>query len=42
MPPLYTPPTLSGYNSSPPPDDGTTTTANQVTWSKHKDKLGDP
>jgi hypothetical protein len=39
---LYTPPTLSGYNSSPPPDDGTTVTANQVTWSKHKDKLGDP
>ena len=40
--PLYTPPTLSGYNSSPPPDDGTTVTANQVTWAKHKDKLGDP
>jgi len=39
---LFTPPTLSGYNSSPPPDDGTTVTANQVTWAKHKDKLGDP
>lgn len=39
---LYTPPTLSGYNSSPPSDDGSTTAANQVKWSTIKTKLTDP
>lgn len=39
---LYTPPTLSGYNSSPPSDDGSTTASNQVKWSTIKTKLGDP
>lgn len=39
---LYTPPTLSGYNSSPPSDDGSTTAANQVKWSTIKAKLSDP
>lgn len=38
----YSQPTLSGYNSSPPADDGSEVSANEVTWSKHKDKLGDP
>lgn len=35
-------PSISGYNSNPPEDDGSTTSTNEVTWSKHKDKLGDP
>lgn len=39
---LYTPPTLSGYNSSPPSDDGSSTSSNQVKWSTIKTKLGDP
>lgn len=38
----YTQPTLVGYNANAPADDGTQTAANQVTWAKHKDKLGDP
>lgn len=38
----YTQPSLTGYNSAPPADDGSEVTSNQVTWSKHKDKLGDP
>ena len=38
----YTSQTISGYNSSPPPDDGTKVTANKVTWSGIKSKLGDP
>jgi len=38
----YTKPSLSGYNASPPPDDGTTGSNNEITWSKHKTKLGDP
>src|SRR5262245_21354632 len=33
---------ISGYNASPPPDDGSQTASNQVTWAKHKTKLGDP
>jgi hypothetical protein len=33
---------ISGYNSSPPPDDGSTGSDNQITWSKHKTKIGDP
>ena len=39
---VYTPVTITGYNTSPPPDDGSTGTNNQLTWAKHKDKLGDP
>ena len=38
----YSSVTISGYNASPPPDDGSTGADNQVTWAKHKDKLGDP
>ena len=38
----YTPVTVTGYNSSPPPDNGSTGTDNQLTWAKHKTKLGDP
>jgi hypothetical protein len=38
----YTTVAVSGYNSSPPSDDGSQTAANQVKWSTHKDKLGDP
>ena len=38
----YTEPSISGYNSSPPPDDGSSSSANELTWAKHKDKLGDP
>lgn len=34
--------TVSNYNASPPPDDGTSTDANEITWAKHKTKLGDP
>lgn len=33
---------ISGYNTNPPPDDGTTGANNQLKWSKHKDKIGDP
>lgn len=38
----YTTVSISGYNSSPPPDDGSTGSDNQITWSKHKTKIGDP
>lgn len=38
----YTSVSISGYNSSPPADDGSTASSNQITWSKHKTKLGDP
>ena len=38
----YTSPTLSGYNANPPPDDGSQTGDNEVAWSKHTDKIGDP
>lgn len=38
----YTEPTLTGYNSNPPADDGSEVASNEVTWAKHKDKLGDP
>jgi hypothetical protein len=38
----YSSVSISGYNSSPPADDGTTSAANQVTWAKHKTKIGDP
>jgi len=32
----------SGYNANAPADDGSTTANNQLTWAKHKEKLGDP
>ncbi len=38
----FTPPSISGYNSTPPPDDGTSGADNTVTWAKHKTKLADP
>jgi hypothetical protein len=38
----YTSVTVSNYNSNPPTDDGAQTPANEITWSKHKTKLGDP
>ncbi len=38
----YTSVNISGYNTNPPPDDGTTGADNQLKWSKHKDKIGDP
>lgn len=38
----FTPPTVVGYNASPPSDDGQQVVSNQLNWSKHKDKLGDP
>lgn len=34
--------TITGYNANPPEDDGTQATSNEVSWSKHKTKLGDP
>ena len=33
---------LSGYNANPPSDDGTQTSQNQLQWSKHISKIGDP
>ena len=39
---LYNSQSISGYNSNPPPDDGSTGSDNEISWSKHKDKLGDP
>jgi hypothetical protein len=38
----YTSVTINNYNANPPPDDGTTIPANQLTWAKHKTKIGDP
>lgn len=38
----FTSPSISGYNDTPPSDDGTNTAANEITWAKHKAKLGDP
>ena len=38
----YTAVSISGYNSAPPADDGSAVSTNQVAWSKHKTKLGDP
>lgn len=38
----FTSPTLTGYNASPPADDGTESADNQLTWAKHKTKIGDP
>jgi microcystin-dependent protein len=38
----YTSVAISGYNANPPADDGSQTSSNQLTWAKHKTKLGDP
>lgn len=38
----YTPPTISGYNTSPPPDDGSQVAANKILWATIKTKLADP
>lgn len=38
----FTEPTLTGYNANPPSDDGSEVASNEVTWSKHVTKLGDP
>jgi microcystin-dependent protein len=38
----YTTVAVSGYNTSPPSDDGVAESQNQVSWSKHKEKLSDP
>lgn len=38
----YSSVSISGYNATPPADDGSTAASNQVTWAKHKTKLGDP
>ena len=38
----YTSVSVVNYNASPPPDDGTNSAANEVTWAKPKEKLGDP
>ena len=38
----YSTQTISGYNSSPPADDGSQVASNEIAWSKHKTKLGDP
>lgn len=38
----YTDVTVLNYNSNPPADDGTEVPSNEVTWDKHKAKLGDP
>lgn len=33
---------VENYNLNPPTDDGAETPANEITWDKHKSKLGDP
>lgn len=38
----YTSVTVTNYNATPPPDDGSNVSANEITWAKHKTKLGDP
>jgi microcystin-dependent protein len=38
----YTEVTVTGYNANPPSDDGSQTAANEISWSKHKEKIGDP
>ena len=38
----YTSVSVTGYNANPPADDGSEVEANQITWAKHKTKLGDP
>jgi len=39
---IYTPVSISGYNSNPPDDDGSEVSSNEIEWAKHKSKLGDP
>lgn len=38
----YTDVTVLNYNSNPPADDGSQVPANEITWAKGKEKLGDP
>lgn len=38
----YSEVSIVGYNANPPEDDGTQASSNEVSWGKHKDKLGDP
>lgn len=38
----YSSRTILNYNASPPSDDGTVSSGNQVAWSKHLDKIGNP
>lgn len=38
----YSEVSITGYNSNPPEDDGTEASSNEVSWAKHKTKLGDP
>lgn len=38
----YTNVSITGYNTDPPEDDGSQIASNQVKWSKHTDKIGDP
>lgn len=38
----YTQVSITGYNANPPPDDGSQVSDNEVSWSKHKNKIGDP
>lgn len=38
----FTDVSIQNYNSNPPPDDGSAVDANEITWSKHKTKIGDP
>jgi hypothetical protein len=38
----YTTQTITGYNQSPPADDGSQVSTNEIKWSNHKTKLGDP
>lgn len=38
----YTDVTVTNYNSNPPSDDGSQVSDNEITWSKHKTKIGDP
>ncbi len=33
---------VAGFNANPPPDDGSLIDANEITWAKHLDKLGQP
>ena len=38
----YTTQTVTGYNSGAPADDGSQVSTNEIKWSNHKTKLGDP
>ena len=38
----YAQPTLADYNASPPSDDGSQVESNQLRWSNHITKIGDP